>query len=183
MKKLKRIGLLMLVLVIMIGFAGCGGNKKAEKPKPKPKPTYTAKQIMTKLKKDYKLPIVQEKTYNEKNDPNQLLGRPNQYSSKSNWNDKRDAENVKFQNDEGYQKIISKDSPNDSRECTVEVFKTKADMEKMKQYLENLPVMPLKQYMYNSDKAITRITFALTPKQAKKYEKAFYEIMEVKKKK
>lgn len=181
MKKLKRIGLLMLTLVIAIGFAGCGNSKKAEQPKPKPKPTYTAKQIMTKLKKDYKLPIVQEKTYNEKDDPNQKLGRPNQYISKSNWNDKRDKENIEEQNDTKYQKMIA---PKDSRNCTVETFKTKEDAKRRSDFLsekaKNMPDVQ-DQYVYLAGKAVLRISYKITPSEAKKYEKAFYEIMEVKK--
>lgn len=172
--KIKKMLLLVIACILVIGLAGCGEKKEADKPKPKPKKPYAATDIMKKLKKDYKMPIVQEVTYTEKTDPNQLMGRPDQYTSKCAWNDKRDKEHVDWVNN-------PENKEKDGVECTIEVCDKKSQAKDRDKYLRNVVKnMPMlnRQYIYYCDRAVMRVSFNVIPKEAKKYQKAFEKIVE-----
>lgn len=98
------------------------------------------------------LPIRNIVIYSDETDPNKLLGRPNQYIEKMNFEDKRNTTGTKA--------------------CTIEVFKTEEDLEIRKRYLEAITkAAPLfTQYIYANKNILLRLEKALTPKQAKEYE-------------
>lgn len=106
------------------------------------------------------LPVDNVIIYTEETDVNKLLGRPNQYTSKVSFADTRleqyDAE-----------------SPNGG---TIEIFETVEDAIVRKDYLEavNYRVQAASgQYMYLNGKALLRLEYDLTPKQAAEYAKLF----------
>lgn len=171
---------LLLITILSLSLFACGSNEKSNeessKESSKEKEPLTAEQIVEKLKTDYDLPIVQELTYDEETDVNGLLGRPGQYTSKTNWNDERDTESVNYQNDES----MTADG-SDFRACTVEVFATPSDANDRKEYIEstweNNDLLSQDQYIYLVDTALLRIPYNLTPDQAAEYEDAFNKIM------
>ena len=92
---MKKILSVILLSFLILGLCACGsGGDAAKKDKP-----LTSEQIVQKLKDDYSLPITQELTYTEETDGNGLLGRPDQYTSKTSWNDENDVDEVQMCND------------------------------------------------------------------------------------
>lgn len=167
---MKKILSVILLSFLILGLCACGsGGDAANKDKP-----LTSEQIVQKLKDDYSLPITQELTYTEETDSNGLLGRPDQYTSKTSWNDENDVDEVQMCND----------YPNDDyRDCTVEVFENKSDARERQEYIESVwedgGLLHQDQYIYRAGTALLRVTYQITPDQAAAYEKAFYEIMGV----
>jgi hypothetical protein len=110
--------------------------------------------------KSAKLPIKNLKIYNAKNDDNKLLGRPNQYIGKFNWDDSRTND---------------KDLA-----CTVEIFKNTSDLKARKKYIDgvvkNSGIPSLVHYAYVNKNAYLRISGSLTPAQSKQYEKVFKKL-------
>lgn len=119
----------------------------------------TASQVMEKLKTSG-LQIQNEETYNENNDPNKLLNRPNQYIEKINFSDK----NIK--------------NALDNKSCSIEVFANEADMLKRKEYTEKIaqPGGLFNQYIYSHKNVLIRLDHELNPSEATKYEKALKEL-------
>jgi hypothetical protein len=122
---------------------------------PTPNQNLTAEDVLNALKAA-KLPIEKEIVYMEENDPNKLLGRPNQYVGKANWNDAR----------------VEPLTPDD-RSMTVEVFASAEDLENRRKYVEAIgkSMSPLAQYQYAHKNALLRLSHKLTPQQAAEYEK------------
>lgn len=167
---MKKILSIILLSVLTLGLFSCGGSgESAEKEKP-----LTSDQIVQKMKDDYSLPITQELTYTEETDGNGLLGRPDQYTSKTSWNDENDVDEVQMCNDY---------PDDDYRDCTVEVFENKSDARERQEYIESVwedgGLLHQDQYIYRAGTALLRVTYQITPDQAAAYEKAFYEIMGV----
>ena len=78
------------------------------------------------------------------------------------------------------------DYPDDDyRDCTVEVFENESDAKEREDYLKDTwevgGMLKQDQYMYRAGTALLRVSYAITPDQAKEYEKAFNEIMGVEK--
>ena len=96
---------------------------------------------------------------------NNLLGRPNQYTSKVNFADNRIS-----------QEYVEE---NDAKGGTIEVFENKTDMEKRKEYIEQISNSSsmFTQYIYSKGNVLLRLEKELTPEQAKEYEEAFYKIV------
>lgn len=166
---MKKILSVILLSFLVLGLCSCGGGDTAKKDKP-----LTSEQIVQKLKDDYSLPITQELTYTEETDGNGLLGRPDQYTSKTSWNDENDVDEVQMCNDY---------PGDDYRHCTVEVFENKSDARERQEYIESVwdkgGSLHQDQYIYRAGTALLRVTYQITPDQAAAYEKAFYEIMGV----
>lgn len=167
---MKKILSIILLSVLTLGLFSCGGSGESTK---KEKPL-TSDQIVQKMKDDYSLPITQELTYTEETDENGLLGRPDQYTSKTSWNDENDVDEVQMCNDY---------PDDDYRDCTVEVFENKSDARERQEYIESVwedgGLLHQDQYIYRAGTALLRVTYQITPDQAAAYEKAFYEIMGV----
>lgn len=102
------------------------------------------------------LPIEKELLFTAEDDPNKLLGRPNQYTGKASWNDKR----------------VEPLTPDD-RSMTVEVFASTDDIENRRKYVESVTksISPLAVYQYVHKNALLRLSHKLTPTQAAEYEK------------
>lgn len=114
-------------------------------------------------------PVDNLQVYNEENDINGLLGRPNEYVSKVNFADTR---------------LTQRSDLSDPVGGIIEVFLTKEDMEKRKLHIEtNIDLAPINiaQYIYpaNDGLALFRLDYDLTPAQAEEYHQAFQEICEV----
>ena len=103
--------------------------------------------------------------YTSETDMNNLLGRPNQYTSKVNFADNRIS-----------QEYVEE---NDAKGGTIEVFENKTDMEKRKEYIEQISNSSsmFTQYIYSKGNVLLRLEKELTPEQAKEYEEAFYKIV------
>lgn len=137
MKKLVGILLCSLLVFTMVG-CGSSSNKKL-----------TAEEYGNKLK-EAGLAIDNIEVTTADNDVNKLLGRPNQYTSKINF-------------DNG----------------SIEVFNNKEDATNRKEYIDNIgKKMPLAvEYSYiNNAGALLRINKKVSPEDAQKYEDAFMKI-------
>jgi hypothetical protein len=126
----------------------------------------TAKEVLQGLK-DEGMPIGKSEAYNAENDPNKLLGRPNQYTSKVNFKDTRlkpDPIAGKF------------DVPNGG---SIEVFEDQDDAIARKKYLEGLgkSFSPMAEYSYREGTVLLRVSNRLTPKQAAEYQEALKSIL------
>ena len=103
--------------------------------------------------------------YTEETDSNNLLGRPNQYTSKVNFADNRIS-----------QEYVEE---NDAKGGTIEVFNNKTDMKKRKEYIEQISNSSsmFAQYIYSKGNVLLRLEKDLTPEQAQEYEKIFNQII------
>jgi len=112
--------------------------------------------------------------FDEKTDPNNQLGRPNQYIDKVSWPDP--LVDPKFESDGYY------DSDIDSTDYvggTIEQFRNTADLNRRYNYIKNITLhMPtLNQYMYKKGLFLMRLDKEFTPTQAKEYEQKFYKVV------
>jgi len=179
MKKSITFGVVVLMIAVLAGCSPAASTAPTASSTPKPTPTpvvyLSAPEIVEKLKKAG-LPIVHEVTYTEENDVNGLLGRPGQYTAKTNFIDKRHIDEYNTT------KEIMGDAF-DPLEWTdqgmLETFDSKADMQKRLNYVSALNEgggILGNYYIYHSDRAILRLDYVITPKEAEKYAAAFYEI-------
>lgn len=111
--------------------------------------------------------------YDETNDLNNLLGRPNQYTSKVTFEDTRLEQSNKDN------EFLTEEERKEPTGGTIEVFANKSDMQKRKDYVEQISTSAsiFAQYIYSKGNAILRLEHDLTPEQAKVYETAFNEIV------
>jgi len=122
----------------------------------------TAEEICNELKNNNnnigKIVVYTEETDN-------LLGRPNQYTSKVNFADNRIS-----------QEYVEE---NDAKGGTIEVFNNKTDMKKRKEYIEQISNSSsiFAQYIYSKGNVLLRLEKDLTPEQAQEYEKIFNQIV------
>ena len=146
----KGISIFLCLLLLLVMLVGCGGAPEESK--------YKAIDYADALKQAG-FPISSINDYTDKTDPNGLLGRPGEYTSKVNWADTR---------------VEQYDVDDDPLGGTIEVFSSKNDMESRKQYLE---MMAVNEYIYESPNglALMRINYNIVPDDAKQYENAFYE--------
>lgn len=155
---------LILIAVIVVGFMFIfnGNNKTA---------TYTAESIVNSMKEKNEN-IGRVVVYTETTDLNNLLGRPNQYTSKVTFEDKR-LEQQDINNE------YLTEERNEPIGGTIEVFANKKDMEKRKEYIENFSSSSMfAQYIYSKGNALLRIDKNITPSQAKEYKRIFNEIVQ-----
>lgn len=118
---------------------------------------------LAKALKSAGLPIENIIVYTEDNDPNKLLGRPNQYISKANFADTT----VEQESDKG--------NPVGG---SIETFSNAADLKTRKDYCESISKSSpmFAQYYYVNGNYLLRIDNDVTPTNAKKYEAAFAKI-------
>ena len=116
--------------------------------------------------KDEGMPIGESIAYTAKNDPNELLGRPNQYTSKVTFEDTRlkpDPMAEKFD-------VLNGGS--------IEVFENQDDATVRKEYLKGIGKVPLfAEYSYREGTVLLRLSHRLTPEQAAEYEDALKAVM------
>jgi hypothetical protein len=98
------------------------------------------------------------------NDPNKLLGRPQQYTSKVTFTDSR----IAAADVEGLEKDDS------LRGGAIEVFESEGDAKARSEYIQSVTKkMPsLAEYHYQDGPVLVRVSHYLTPKQAADYKAA-----------
>ena len=98
------------------------------------------------------------------NDPNHLLGRPNQYTSKITFDDTRISADD----------VSGTDKGDVERGGAIEVFGSPADAQARAKYIRSVTKsMPmLTEYDYVHGSALVRVSHYLTPKQAADYKTA-----------
>lgn len=108
--------------------------------------------------------------FNAKDDPNNQLGRPNQYTEKTSWADTRiDPHDFSEENSDEINNL----DPVLYKGGTIEKFKNIADLNRRYNYIKKITlVQPVyNQYMYKKGLFLLRLDKEFTPTQAKEYEK------------
>lgn len=157
--------LLALFVLVACGRGEAPGVKPAEPSKPSaearpPAPTLPGDAAgVVQLLKERGLPIGETLVYTAENDPNKLLGRPNQYTGKAAWLDTRLPRENKEQ-------LSSSDGG------TVETFANATDLEARRKYVEAVTsaASPFVEYAFTEGTVLVRISKRLTPDQAAQYE-------------
>ena len=122
----------------------------------------TAEEIVNEFKNEG-LDIGNVIVYDETTDPNNKLGRPNQYTSKASFADSR----LTQEDFEGADPVGG----------TVEVFNNAADAKTRYDYIYSVAHGTMfEQYMYLFNNVLLRLDFELTPTQASEYEKVLKSI-------
>jgi hypothetical protein len=149
--------LLLGAVVAAVSVAGDGNQL----PIPSFGVPQSANEVLQGLK-DRELPVGESVAYTAKTDPNDLLGRPNQYTSKVNFKDTR----------------LKPDSLADNLDVqeggSIEVFENESDAIRRKEYLESIGkgFSPFSEYTYREGTVLLRLSHRLLPKQAAEYENA-----------
>lgn len=104
--------------------------------------------------------------YTDETDPNNLLGRPNQYTSKILFEDIRLTQED-YTNDEDFVPTGG----------TIEVFNNVEDMQKRKDYINSVTSSNslFTEYSFSKKNVLIRLDKQLTQEQAKYYENLFME--------
>ncbi len=134
----------LVVVVALVGWANSGASRPDN-----------ATEVVQALENEG-MPIGESKTYTAENDPNELLGRPGQYTSKVIFKDTRlkpdpIASEFDVQNGD-----------------SVEVFENEDDAIRRQKYLEAITkgFSPFNEYAYREGTVLLRISHRLTPEQA-----------------
>jgi hypothetical protein len=153
---------LIMIVVVSIGILLSGCQSAASNTDSIPT---TAEEIVKALQ-DAGIPIAKVEVYTAENDPNSLLGRPDQYITKANFSDSRI--------DEPIADHIGVDNGG-----SIETFDNAQDAKKRYDYISEISKSApmFAEYEYLIDKAILRISKHLTPEQAAEYENKFKEIL------
>lgn len=170
---MKKLIIYFLLLIILISgifiLAGCNSNDSDKEISEKKEITMkkmTAEDILKEIK-EKNTNIGDYIVYTEENDSNNLLGRPNQYTSKVTFEDIRLEQFDKDSDD--YEPVGG----------TIEVFNNSKDMQKRKDYIESITssISAFAEYSYSNDYVLLRLNSELTPSQAREYENIFNEIL------
>lgn len=137
MKKI--LNLVLILSLCSLFIVGCGNTKKAA----------MDAEAYSKALSEAELSVDELEVYTSETDPNELLGRPNQYTSKVNF-----------------------------KNGSVEVFGNEKDVKARKEYIDSLgkSTPMFAEYSYINGNALLRIKKELTPEEAKKYEESFMKI-------
>lgn len=141
----------LIIGMVLIFSAGCSSKTS----------NLTANDYYTQLK-DAGLTVDNAVAYTAENDPNELLGRPNQYTSKVNFADT----------------TLEQEDENDPIGGSIEAFENSEDVKSRKEYIDGIgESMPaFAEYSYVNGNALLRLSKKLTPEQAEKYETEFMKI-------
>lgn len=158
---MKKVISLIMVVCLLVGCSNktntnSSSNSKVDITKS------TAEEVVNLLKEKVKS-IDNIIVYNEENDPNKLLGRPNSYTSKVNFTDNR----------------LEQTDTNNPKGGSLEVFENDDDCSSRLNYIEDIQKSVKivgTQYLYQYKNVLLRIDGDLTPEQAKEYETAFTEL-------
>lgn len=162
----KKLLTLVLCLATTISLAACGGTSESSTQKKDKKEKVDITKLdadgIINLFKDAGFPIDNIIVYTEETDVNELLGRPNQYTSKINFADTR------------YEQSDTENPVGGS----IEVFANKNDANKRLEYVKTLAESSslFTEYDYIYKNVLLRIHNPLTPTHAKEYEDAFNTI-------
>jgi hypothetical protein len=144
---------LLLIMFVLI-LTGCGA-KEADVTE-----TLTAEDHVTKLK-EAGLPIDNVIVFTAETDPNEMLGRPNGYTSKVNFAD-----------------TTIEQFGDDPVGGSIEVFENEKDVKNRKEYIDSIgeEMQLFAEYSYVKGSVLLRLDSALTPEQAEKYKAEFEKI-------
>jgi len=175
---MKKMIALILAILMIATLSGCGGSTEEaakqsdpqelaispdpETPSPAPSAKLETAEDYANALKDAGLPIGKIEVWTAETDPNAKLGRPNEYTSKIDFEDT----------------TLEKSDTEYLTGGTIEVFATKDNCQSRYEYLEqftdpSLGVIGLNQYMYKGDTVILRVSYDVVPDEAAKYETAF----------
>lgn len=126
-------------------------------------PLLTANDVLTYLKASCNN-IGDYIEYTEETDTNQLLGRPNQYTSKINGIDTR----------------VEQTDENDPKGFSIEVFANNEDALARQEYINSIgeKMSMLVEYNYVNEYILLRVDKSLLPSEAKEYENALNQIFQ-----
>jgi hypothetical protein len=151
-------------LALLISLVGCTANTNPNNPASKPEvnKVVDASEVVNALKKEG-LPIGNQLAYTVENDPNELMGRPGQYTSKVNFIDTTAKEAKKVEMLNG---------------GSVEMFANHNDAKNRFDYVSKVAKSePLfNEYDYVQGRILLRLSKNLTPAHAKNYEDALKKI-------
>lgn len=150
--------LFTFLAALSIALVACGGGDKTTSDKPAQS---SANQVIEKLK-SRGLPIGEIENYTADNDPNHLLGRPNQYLSKVNFHDTRLKRSEDFDTSAG---------------GSIEVFASEDDAQRRAKYIEGLgKASPMfVEYGFTNGVVLLRVSKDLSPDQAREYRLALMQ--------
>ena len=114
--------------------------------------------------------------FDAEDDPNNQLGRPNQYIQKTSWADSRiDPHDFSDENEEEINDL----DPVEYKGGTIEKFRNQADLNRRYTYIKNITLnAPIfNQYMYKKGLFLMRLDKAFSPAQAKVYEQKFNSVV------
>ena len=150
---------LTLLALLMVA---CGGGDGATSSTDTSK--RSAKQVIKELQAAG-VPIDASQELTATNDPNELLGRPGQYTGKAFFQDAR----LPAEKNSIHPELIDAESGG-----SVEVFASKADAQTRADYVRGITEGSgaLAEYSYLQGAVFIRVTKKLTPDQAKVYERA-----------
>ena len=153
---------LLGAIIMAFGVAGSGSQVSV----PSFKAPQSASEVLQGLK-DQGFPIGKSVEYTAENDPNDLLGRPNQYTSKVMFKDTRLAPDPMAK---GF------DVQNGG---SIEVFEDEDDAIARAKYLETVTksFSFSAEYSYREGTVLLRLSHRLTPDQAAEYEDALKDVM------
>lgn len=154
---------LLGVVIMTVSVAGSGSKVSL----PSFRAPQSASEVLQELK-DKEMPIGESIAYTAKNDPNDLLGRPNQYTSKVNFTDTRLKPNP-----------IADDKFDVQNGGSIEVFENKNAAIRRKKYVASIGkgFSPISEYTYREGTVLLRLSHRLLPKQAAEYENALKDIL------
>lgn len=170
--RVKRIALICLSCMLMIVLlSGCSNSQGSATVKTNTsddssdvsavQTNCSAEEIVNALK-DAGMPIGNIVVYDEKTDPNSLLGRPNEYTSKANFADA----------------TVEQTDPQNPVGGSIEVFGNSKDAQARYDYVCDVTSqMPLSQYIYLNGNVLLRIDSQVLPEDAARYQSAFNQIM------
>lgn len=152
----RRAWLLVTLLLSCLLLVACGDT---------PSTTKSDTDIIASLK-TAGLPIGEVATYTAETDPNELLGRPNGYTHKSNWLDTRIERETKDEID-----VFDGGG--------IEIFPDNAGAQRRMDKLQGLgaSMSQLIEYNYVHGTVLLRVAKRLTPDQAAEYDKALVEAL------
>jgi hypothetical protein len=162
-----------VAVVLAVALAGCGGSGSGGSGGAAGAGgTLTAESVLAELKERF--PTISATTvYTAASDPNSLLGRPGQYTSKAGFHDDRvPAKEVEYES----QPFAVR------RGGDIEVFESAGEAEKREKYIATLMKEPAIaamagiEYIYREGRVLLRVSGALTPDVAAEYERALGEV-------
>ena len=153
---------------ILMGISLVGMDVSIPQPEQKSQTEFVDAQMVLKALKGDMLPIGDVAVFTAENDPNGLLGRPNQYVSKVSFVDLRIGSEIEDPEDIGV-----------SEGGSIEVFANEADAKARYDYVTSVTkMMPmLAEYGYQVGNVYLRLSKELTPEQAREYEISLLKIL------
>lgn len=149
-----------VLLAVVFVLGGCSSDDPPSTPEggtsTTPGINRTASEIVAGFKQA--LPIAETKDFTAADDPNEQLGRPGGYTSKTSWHDSR-LEAADFDVDGG---------------GSVEVFATEDEAKKRIEYIDSVTKSSpmLNEYHWAKGIVVLRVAKGLTPDQAEEYHSA-----------